>query len=137
MSFSSDLDRAYDEKVYKPLNDGIKAAAIELSGDLAFETPVDTGAAQWNWLPSIGTPRGDIVASKGDADVRNDAILRADSELNGFNAFVDGSIWISNNLPYIGVLNDGSSQQAPSGFVDALVDQTSRKIKALFKENQP
>ena len=33
---------------------------------------------------------------------------------------------IENVVPYIGVLNDGHSQQAPAGFVEAEIDKATR-----------
>ena len=33
---------------------------------------------------------------------------------------------ITNNLPYITRLNDGSSKQSPAGFIDAIVDKHCR-----------
>lgn len=138
MSVSSDLNKAFDKKVRQAISNGIKSAAIELNGDLAFETPVKTGAAQWNWIPSIGTPSGDIVTTKGDSEqlAQQGTQERASQLLSDYDVLTDGDIWISNNLPYIAPLNNGTSQQADAGFVDALVSNIGIKIKALVKAGQ-
>lgn len=135
MSVSSDLDKAFEKKVTQAISDGMTAAVIELNSNLALETPVDTGAAHWNWIPSIGLPSGDIVASRGEVSsaAGSGSAQRAETVLTGYNVLMDGDIWISNNLPYIGELNNGSSQQADAGFVDALVSNTGEKIKTLVR----
>ena len=38
-------------------------------------------------------------------------------------------ILISNNLPYINALNDGSSKQAPAGFVDSALSKGKRAVR--------
>lgn len=72
------------------------------------------GRARANWFVSVGTPNTSMVdnvdASGGVSIGRGDGVLKS--------VRLGQTIYICNNLPYIGALNDGHSRQAPSGFVD-------------------
>ena len=87
-------------------------------------TPVDTGWARSNWIPNIGTPVTSPVGSK-------EAVSSA-AQTRGLGAvltykFSSGQpLFVSNNVPYILVLNEGSSKQAPAGFVQAAIAEAVR-----------
>lgn len=49
------------------------------------------------------------------------AIDRGLAVIDRYNVERNSSIHITNNLPYIGALNDGHSKQAPAGFVRTAV----------------
>ncbi len=40
-----------------------------------------------------------------------------------------GRLFLSNNVPYISRLNDGSSGQAPAGFVQAAIARASGELR--------
>lgn len=94
--------------------------------EVVFATPVDTGRARSNWIVSIGTPDRSVRApfsagvglgigeNANGAAAFNDALAKL-NPLRPIGAEV--SVYIQNNVPYIGRLNAGSSQQAPAGFV--------------------
>ena len=86
----------------------IKQLALNIQGSLIAATPVDTGWARSNWVSSIGAP---VNGTPG----WNESIAGAVWTL------VQGPIYIANNVPYIGRLNAGSSQQAPAGFVESVI----------------
>lgn len=87
-----------------------RLVSLDLLRRLVFKTPVDTGRARGNWQTAIGSPEeGDIDRLDGGAAVADG--LRALAALGPFE-----TVWISNNLDYIEVLEQGSSQQAPQGF---------------------
>lgn len=134
MSFSKDLDRAYNKKVVQATNVSISRTAIKAIENLIATTPVDTGLARRNWLTSVSMPRDDIR----EDNITNPqvAVTEALSTLTGYNAFVDGDIWISNNLPYIEELNRGSSVKAPAGFVEAEVNSAARFVQQVFRDQQ-
>jgi hypothetical protein len=84
-------------------------------------TPVDTGWARANWIPKIGgdpttTPTGTREAV-GSAE---NAVQSGLSSLLNYKMFA-GPVYITNNVPYILNLNDGTSKQAPTGFVQAAI----------------
>jgi hypothetical protein len=85
-------------------------------------TPIDTGWASANWVPSVGEP-STIRANDRDPTPAMIAARRSAGEA-GLNEVLaweidDGPIFISNSVPYIRRLNDGHSPQSPPGFVQA------------------
>lgn len=82
-------------------------------------TPVLTGWASNNWFYSESAPSGDGESS-GDV---NQAKARIDSDTASIASFkLNGqTVYLYNNVPYIGILNMGSSTQSPSGFVERAI----------------
>ncbi len=84
-------------------------------------TPVDTGWARANWIPSMGgepamTPSG-TKESVGTAEA---SLAAGVGSLLNYKLLI-GPVFITNNVPYILKLNDGHSGQAPKGFVQAAI----------------
>jgi len=97
--------------------------ALDIDQRLVLATPVDTGRARSNWLASLGTPRTDEV---GTRDAQS-AISEAAGVIDQAADFP--VIYLSNNLPYIQRLNDGSSKQAPAAFVQTAIDQALSPLR--------
>lgn len=84
-------------------------------------TPVDTGWARANWIPSIGgEPASEPTGSKTSVGSAEAALQGGLGSVLGYKLF-NGPVFITNNVPYIIRLNDGSSGQAPRGFVQAAI----------------
>ena len=81
-----------------------KALAFEIFGEIIRLTPVDTGRARGNWNVSSGSP--DFSTSNSATPAQPDYNLN----VKGFP-----SVYISNGLHYIGLLEEGRSEQAPDG----------------------
>ncbi len=117
---------------------------------LAKNTPVDVATARSNWRVSVGRPlTGRIRAhfpypsrhrppyggggSKGESANVNAVVAAGKTRLSTFKG---GSIYISNNVPYIGPLDRGHSKQTSAGFVSRAimnaVRRTTPKIKPIF-----
>ena len=105
--------------------DTIRRIAVNITAELIRTTPVDTGWARANWVPSLGVP------FTGNAEVRDPSeteVAGAAREQTAGTAAVLGynltvnQVFISNNVPYIVRLNDGSSAQAPAMFVQAAIN---------------
>ena len=109
--FRAQLDRAYVAKVEKPLEAAVRRAALAADAALVRATPVDTGRARSNWIPSLNSPDYRIV----------DINQKPDLAAAVANMKPTDTIFITNSLPYIRRLNDGYSAQAPAGFVQAAV----------------
>lgn len=118
----------------------MKDCAHAVTKSVVQATPVDTGKARSNWIAQLDDAfRGNVPAhvpgiagSTGDANATA-AIEHAASVIEGFDIEKNASIHITNNLPYIGPLNDGHSRQAPADFVklavmDGLVTVRGAKI---------
>jgi hypothetical protein len=77
---------------------------------VVLKTPVDTGRARANWQLSINIPKTDIKNT-----TKNTSVADGNTKLKTIKLGED--IYITNNLPYIGVLERGHSKQAPRGMV--------------------
>lgn len=88
--------------------------SLEIHAELTESTPIDTGWARSNWQMAVGTPATGVVGSPGSP---------GSPPLVTSYRLGQGPINITNNVPYIQVLNDGHSQQAPAGFVEAAIDR--------------
>lgn len=105
----------------------VRALALDVQANLQEDTPRDTGWARANWVMSLGSPFVDVSAAETKdptpADVAAAAAKQQASigELAAYD--VDqGLIFTTNNVPYIGALNEGHSpQQARPGFVQRSV----------------
>lgn len=120
-NFGRQLDKAFDVKVLGTLDKRIRRTALAVDAQLVLTTPVDTGRARSNWVPSINTPQIKIV-EPGQRESIGEAIK---------NYELDQTIFITNSLPYIRSLNDGHSQQAPAGFVDLAIQAGVRAANGL------
>jgi hypothetical protein len=84
-----------------------------------MNTPVRTGLASTNWLPSINTPRNETLPVGANQGVK--AVIGKIKETD--------IIYFKNNVPYIEALENGHSQQAPNGFVKASIQRGVNSIR--------
>lgn len=119
---------------------------VETVANLREDTPVDTGHARANWVQSVGEPfrgldgetrvlrrgnkkkgtkKGDrVTTSTGSAAARGDAAILS-------YKLDDGDAYVANNVDYLvgpGSLNDGHSDQAASGWIEAAVARALAKV---------
>lgn len=123
-----------------------KEAAIAALRTAALTTPVDTGAAQSNWLVTINNrtdaiipafrpnPRGEHT--KGPSEWAGDtsnavvAIEIGETIINSMKG--GGEIVIQNNVPYIERLNDGSLSTQSHDMLEFAMQDARTRIKNLF-----
>ena len=100
----------------------VRKITLDLHANLVETTPVDTGWARANWVPRVRTPIDEAVGSPDGG-----GISAAQAAANSGIAQVlnyrlsQGRVFVSNAVPYIERLNDGSSTQAPAGFVQVAI----------------
>lgn len=122
---AQDVERAVAE-----VRNEISAAIIESVAQL---TPVDTGLARTNWrlgigyspvailrrpwspIPSRYRPPYPPGGNRSERANLNAVVSAAVSRLTADNSL--RPVYITNNIPYIGRLNEGYSRQSPAGFV--------------------
>lgn len=116
-SFKVQLDKAIKQV------ENITLETFRLSVNEAFisavsKTPVDQGIARNSWFCNLGNSNGGQVAREGDSSGQGsiNAIYDATSKTR-----LGDSVLLYNNLPYIERLEDGYSDQAPSGMVKLTV----------------
>ncbi|MCH7524013.1 MAG: hypothetical protein IIC74_03120 [Bacteroidetes bacterium] len=105
----------------------IKNLTIKVTDELASETPKLTTWAASNWIPSVGSPHDVVVGSKIAVGAAIDA------QNNGKTIFaktykLPQLAFVTNNVPYIIPLNEGSSTQAPSGFVQNAIAKSIKSV---------
>lgn len=98
--------------------------SLDLMRGIILKTPVDTGRARGSWNVTYSSPAPlDSVRSAGEAISSNtqNIALKAQSPYE--------VVVISNSLPYIRKLENGSSKQAPAGMVSVSVESIKAKYK--------
>ena len=87
------------------------------------------GRLRGNWQVGLNsTPNGEVDredASGGTTIGRGNAVIAGHRG--------DGSIFISNNLPYAQAVEGGHSKQAPAGMVRVTVAQFQRIVKGQLR----
>lgn len=118
-----ELGKRVDRNVPKLL----RRVGLAVDQAVVTATPVDTGRARSNWRVSVNSPLEDTVEAyvpgmKGSTGGANTgaALAQGVAAVSRVDSGRD-VIYISNNLPYIGRLNDGHSAQAPAGYVQTAI----------------
>lgn len=91
-------------------------------------SPVDTGHARSGWFPATGTPVTNRLDRPVDRAEAEDAaarrarrnLARATEILRSYRLRL-GRVFITNPVPYIISLNEGSSSQAGARWVDKVI----------------
>jgi hypothetical protein len=106
----------------------IKRAAKAALKSLVNGTPVDTGRARSNWQVELdGTIVGEVEPFAPGSKLGISERANARAAISAGNIVIDRfseaniAIFIGNNVPYIGLLNDGHSDQQPGAFVEIAV----------------
>lgn len=109
----------------KFIRDTTVKVSVNATSIVAEDTPVLTGWARSNWIPAIGvgekTPFGSREAVSLSAQNAGVALILATYQLPQL-------IYITNNVPYISVLNTGSSAKAPKDFVQTAIAKAIKSI---------
>lgn len=132
MADFSDLERFLErlgQQVGQNADRMVRRVALAVDAAVVLATPVDTGRARANWQVQVNSPvtstRAPYAAgSSGSAGAANAqaAIEQGKAAVAAYRGgVIDARIHITNNLPYIGRLNEGSSAQAPAAFVQHAV----------------
>lgn len=106
----------------------VRKTVLAVDQALVLSTPVDKGRARSNWIAALDQATDDTVDAYVEGDGGSTAGANATAAMAqaaGVAADYDGDlhneVHVTNNLPYIEVLNDGSSAQAPADFVGEAV----------------
>lgn len=136
--------------VQKNVATAVVDTAIDLHVEIVSRTPYETGTARANWNPSVGAPdltvkpkqryvqfAGEAISETAADTAREDAEkvfgpLRESKQLD--------SLYISNALDYISILEEGrnesagrGSNQAPNGMVLLSLQKAEADINAKLK----
>lgn len=117
------------EKTGRTLDEMVQKISERLFENIVRRTPVDTGWARANWIPSIGSPDDSVPESSPGRDENiDDPLPRISLEVASGKA---GDIFfLTNSVPYILSLEYGHSAQAPNGMVRVSIEE----VRAFYQE---
>ena len=99
----------------------VRKIAFEVLKGVVQKTPVDTGRAKANWNLGFGQINNRITEN---------TTFRLITPPKGSGKRI---IYITNHLPYINFLEQGSSKQAPQGMVDLTMLDIERSIRRVIR----
>ena len=109
----------------------IRRIGIRTTKALREVTPRDTGHARSNWIPTIGVPFSGVAGSKESVEFTTQESALARVAATGARSLIANGLSITNNVPYIEALANGSSsQQRDPGWIEREVVQVIRGIEA-------
>lgn len=113
------------EEVIDRTSKAIRKVALDLFAAFLRGTPVDKGRAREGWIPSIGIP--------AHGEPGGTSAAGAVGIIQKFEAGKSSSVWLANNVPYIGALEDGHSDQAPNGIVGPVIGEASQILQSALR----
>ena len=117
-SFSFEVEKQADEHVKKITMDTVQS--------LVVSSPVDTGAFRGNHHITLGAPDKAFDITKQDKAGVN---AMSEGATKILQAKLGGRVFIQNNLPYSLRLENGWSQQAPTGIYALTFMSVTSKYK--------
>jgi len=108
-------------------NKNIIRMAVLIDQVVTVGTPVDTGHARANWQATIGAETTEVLDEEDPSGAT--AMANARAVLEGRQT--EQTIHITNNVKYVPRLNEGSSAQAPAGFVQTAVNTAVSAFKRM------
>ncbi|WLJ71196.1 hypothetical protein [Sphingomonas phage Birtae] len=119
------MNRAADrsEKVASELS---KKFVYEIAFRLVYDTPVDTSTALSNWQVFLNNPAPDEIGAyslgqRGTTQAASASAALREAQAELARKQPGQVVYLSNLVDYIKRLNEGSSAQAPPGFIEASV----------------
>ena len=113
--FGAALRRLAEREIHAAVAEASRGLALAVLEGVVARTPVKSGRARANWQAGLERPPEGVL-NETDKDGLT-TIARGRAAISRARPFE--TIWIVNNLPYIGVLEQGSSRQAPRGMATA------------------
>lgn len=114
-SSPADIDKAINN-LRLSMEEKIRGAVSLLGNKIVMSTPVLTGQARGNWILTyngLSKNKTGVLDKSGEQSLNRLAV-----ELEKFNMDSHKSIWLTNTLPYIIMLEYGwSNTKAPNGMV--------------------
>lgn len=135
----NDDAKRIEEEILRAVRDVVRGVQLRSLQAVSSGTPVDTGFARGGWQPTIGaaaTKLRPAPASRGEArsiGITGFAANNAKAlQLSVSYQLSQGPVFLTNAVPYIERLNEGSSAQAPSKFVERAIEKAIRATVASF-----
>jgi hypothetical protein len=115
---------AIAERLRAMIAEAASTLVVEVTANLIEATPVDTGHARANWVPSVGEPfSGEVDGAAAQAA----GMIAVTAYKLG-----DGPLNVTNNTDYIEALIAGSSSQAAAGWDLTAIDQAQQTVQQRY-----
>jgi len=128
MSLSADL-RKIAKKNKMSLNQVYRGSMFDVSNQMITTSPKDTGVFQANWLAALNS--GDYTFDKAKTNI-TESQGRLTVTVGGLSN--DASFYFTNSSPYAKPLEDGHSDQAPSGVVRVTINDFPQIVEKRVRE---
>lgn len=120
------MNEAYKIQIKKAMKVGI----IEALRQVTISTPVDTGRARWSWFLSVKVPSPELPPEgKYRVPQTTERIKALEQSFT-----VSDTLYLTNNVPYVPDLNEGSSKQAPARFVEKSAEIAQQAVLKWMKQ---
>jgi hypothetical protein len=123
-TFALGLD-AFVQKTKANADTVVRQASLSVLSSVVKRSPVDTGRFRGNWQTTVAAPATGNL--NRDDKGGSEAIAAGVGALT--NAKAGDTVWIVNNLPYAQRLENGWSDQAPTGMVRLTVNEFEKYVK--------
>lgn len=128
---------SWKEGIEAGMDAAIKSIVEAGVGTMADHTPVDTTRAVSNWLVTISRPASGeapphvpgSVGGSGATAARSTTKARARGAISAYKGAK--TAYITNNVPYIGVLEYGDAKHRPSGMVSKGLQAMSLRASSI------
>lgn len=115
--------------------DLVKTVFQNVGTTVVYSTPIDTSRARMNWQATENQPANGVIlpypAKPSDSSVGSSTALANIRKIaNNYTGSPNG-LFLTNNVNYIQLLNNGSSNQAPRNFVAKSVITAAQSIKNI------
>jgi len=129
MSFASELSK-FTAKAESNTEQVFRASTISLFSSIIKRTPVKSGRLKGNWQIDINQPATGDVSDSDTTPINSlDGSSTRKVVTKVMPATLNDSIYMVNNLPYARIVENGSSTQAPHGFVAVSVLEFNREVE--------
>lgn len=119
------LKQHYENKITSAMKIGI----VEALRQVTISTPVDTGRARWGWFLSVKVPSTETPPEGKYGVPKINERMQAINE----NFTVSDTLYLTNNVPYVPDLNNGTSKQAPARFVERSAEIAQQAVIRYLK----
>lgn len=117
--------------LHEMVTEVIQDVAFELQKQLRETTPVDTGWARANWSISVGGYKTGAFGDKPKKGTKNFPLSGSDAaSIASMETYTveSGTVWVTNNVNYIQIINARGGKIAPAMFVETSMDRACREV---------
>jgi hypothetical protein len=127
--FELNLKKYAEETIPERARDQCIAVGLEATRGVTMLTPVDQGFAKGGWQFTVGSPASGPNDRVDQSPEGTESQVVLTEALEAMRAFRLGEmLWLSNVVPYINFLNDGTERM--SAF--AMVPRTKARLERTF-----